>query len=190
MRATGPKIVTLVLSLICFLVPSVLAGGSSGVHGISGSDCLSCHQDQLAGSVGHYINHNDDCILCHEVLTANSTMTTLKSDNTCQVCHVDVASPSSGEFHTSTACVDCHDAHSSNNSHLFRQPETELCQGSCHGDHDIGVSHPVGETVADSRSGGAMSCVSTCHSMHEPAEPKMLQMAALDLCYQCHDDKF
>jgi predicted CXXCH cytochrome family protein len=65
-----------------------------------------------------------------------------------------------------------------------------LCVGACHGDHDLGVSHPVGDDVEDKRIGGAMSCVSTCHSMHQRREPKMLQMTAVNLCHECHGDKF
>jgi predicted CXXCH cytochrome family protein len=180
-----PKLV-LFLGMLC-LVASAIGGVG---HDTETAECLNCHSDPADEPFGHFIESSDDCIFCHEVASDGTTMGSITDDVICRVCHVANSEMVESGAHVNLSCMECHDPHSTPNPTMFRTAETNLCSGSCHGEHDIGVSHPIGEQVLDKRLGTAMSCVSTCHSMHQPREPKMLQMAALDLCASCHGDKF
>lgn len=177
------------LLVLAVMLPT---SGASGIgnHSASATDCLSCHANQFDKFDNHFVESNTDCVFCHDRSDDGLTITTITSDEICQVCHVTNSHAVETGAHSGISCMECHDAHSSDNDHLFRTVETSLCTGSCHGSHNLGVSHPQGVSIADDNTGSALSCVSTCHSMHKPAEPKMLQMAALDLCAQCHGDKF
>ncbi len=183
------KIATLVMLVIIAVQFSSVKG--VGVHDSADPQCLSCHADKIEGEFTHYLETNDDCIFCHESVSTSRgvIMTTASVKNACVACHAEQDVMSETGIHSYMECTNCHSPHASSNKNRYIATETELC-GSCHGDHDIGISHPTGKNIEDPNAGGAMSCVSSCHEVHKPAEPKMLQMADLDLCYQCHDEKF
>jgi len=178
------------LSLIVGVSVTASVGLALDGYHVESADCLKCHVDRFDRPVGHFIETNDDCAYCHEINPSGSEILTVTDNTVCQVCHIANSDAVEGGAHLGVSCMTCHDPHSGDYPHRFRKAEVSLCLGDCHGDHDLGVSHPIGETVPDPRVGGAMSCVSTCHSMHRPKEPRMLQMAALDLCRECHRDKF
>ncbi len=164
----------------------------------SNPDCLSCHVSEFQAANQHMIETNDDCLFCHAVETVTvgrvgltrTTVDTQVGNYSCVACHVEqdhANQQASG--HSEVSCTSCHSPHSSNFNHLFVRSETELCGQSCHGDSDIGITHPIGDEIEDSFAGQSMSCVSTCHSMHTPEDDKMLQVAYGDLCQRCHADK-
>lgn len=166
-----------------------------------GTDCLSCHSEIISEGNGHWITSNDDCRFCHDLTltsregsdhtTANGNlMLTQTGDYVCVACHADHDKSEQQEnSHLDFGCTTCHNPHGSSYGANFVQSEVDLCGGSCHGDWDIGVSHPTGEGIKDISAGVSMSCVSTCHSMHASVEEKLLQVAYDDLCQQCHLDK-
>lgn len=163
---------------------------ASSPHSSSTNDCLGCHDSLVRGQTRHFVESNEDCMFCHE-RTPDGNVLSFQSDNlVCVACHADHEVGLSTANHDDLSCTDCHDPHSSDQPHLFARTEMSVCADNCHGNHDLGLSHPTGDGTADAATGEIVTCVSTCHSMHAPGDEKMLQMAGADLCYQCHDEKF
>lgn len=172
------------------LVGLVVVVHANDPHSQPDGLCLDCHADQLSGQNLHFARQNDDCLFCHGGMDGSSEIMIDNSNLSCVACHVDHDVDSHSEAHSYLMCGDCHDPHSSDEPHLFRQAEVSLCSNECHGEHDLGMSHPTGAGTVDKTTGGEVTCVSTCHTMHQPDQTPMLQMASTDLCFQCHDDKF
>jgi predicted CXXCH cytochrome family protein len=75
-----------------------------------------------------------------------------------------------------SSCLECHDAHATNEKNLLKKPEQALCSG-CHGNltRDKSYVHdPVG-----------VSCV-FCHDSHASDIPKTLRASVNKLCIGCH----
>ena len=164
----------------------------------SNPDCLACHESEFQGQNSHMSESNDDCLFCHAVETRvvdgpeslRTTVDTQAGNYACVACHVEQDhSNQQASGHSDMLCTSCHSPHSSNYNHLFVTSESELCGRSCHGKSDIGITHPVGDAIDDVFAGQTMSCISTCHSMHEPEDDKLLQVAYGDLCHRCHPEK-
>jgi predicted CXXCH cytochrome family protein len=157
------------------------------------SSCLSCHNLSPGTQNTHFINSNDDCRFCHEPHDSeNGKMAeTIHSNILCLSCHAE-QDPSYQESpaHTELQCTTCHDSHGSDSGPMLVRESVTLCTESCHTTGQIGLSHPVGSGVIDKTTGHAMTCVSTCHSIHDAKEPKLLQFADMDLCATCHGEKF
>lgn len=163
---------------------------ASNPHSANSENCLGCHGAVLQGQTKHFVESNDDCMFCHERTPAGEILS-FESDNlVCVACHANHEVGLSTADHSDLSCTECHDPHSSDQTHLFVRTELSVCGNSCHGSHDLGTSHPTGDGVTNANTGEMVTCVSTCHSMHTPGEEKMLQMASTDLCLQCHDEKF
>ncbi|MEE8577888.1 MAG: cytochrome c3 family protein [candidate division Zixibacteria bacterium] len=165
--------------------------GSAG-HDRSTTECLDCHPDQISKQVSHFMTSSDDCQFCHELSgeTGQLEMTTVTDNSSCVACHIQNDILFDDGAHVEMLCTDCHAAHGSDFQTLYVSAETSLCFQNCHGDADMGLSHPVGDGIEDIHAGSDLSCVSTCHSIHQPTQPKMLQVASLDLCMRCHSEKF
>jgi hypothetical protein len=104
----------------------------------------------------------------------------------CASCHHDKLAVT---HHSIANCTSCHDGHQGDVV-AIAMPGVESCRGSCHDDHELGVSHPSGDGIVDTVAGGELTCVSTCHSIHDPKAPMLLQFEAMLLYYQCHSEKF
>ncbi len=172
---------------VLFLVMVVHANGP---HSQQDTRCLDCHSERLNGQTLHFAQNNDDCMFCHGGIDGAAVISTETDNLVCVACHADHDIDRHTDAHTDLLCTDCHDPHSSAEPHLFRLPEGSLCANECHGEHDLGMSHPTGAGTLDKTTGSEVTCISTCHTMHQPHDEKMLQMASTDLCFQCHDDKF
>lgn len=179
--------ILIVLVLVVLFIDYAVA---SNPHSSNAEDCLGCHDSLIRGQTKHFIESNDDCMFCHE-RTPNGTVLSFESDNlVCVSCHVDYEGSLSSVDHEDLNCSNCHNPHSSDQPHLFARTEQSVCANNCHGRHDLGLSHPTGDGITNPATGEMVTCVSTCHSMHAPKDEKLLQMACIDLCYQCHDEKF
>ncbi len=176
----------LAISIAIFsLVMNVYA---SDPHSQPDSDCLACHNGMFDGKPGHFIQDNVDCMFCHSWTTSGGSVFYVSNTNlVCVACHADHSVENQTVSHSNMQCIDCHNPHGSANEHMFTKTEITLCGSNCHGQHDLGLSHPTGEGTVDKITGGEVTCISTCHTMHQPVEEKMLQVASIDLCYQCHD---
>jgi len=154
--------------------------------------CMNCHAGTINQPQSHYIESDDDCMFCHDVAWegAAHSVATVADNSSCVACHVAQDQLNSENIHSDQQCSSCHNPHGSSNDFMFVSSANNLCNSTCHTDGDIGVSHPVGENTVDQHTGGEMTCVSSCHSLHQPKEPKLLQWSNIDLCFQCHVDKY
>lgn len=158
----------------------------------SENNCLQCHQDNFTGQNTHFIENSDDCQFCHEVSSQenNHKTMTFASNTLCVSCHFDIDKSTQLLKHDSFDCVSCHNPHGSEYEYSMKNSTVALCSDNCHTKKDLGLSHPIGKGVADKHAGGDITCVSTCHTNHKPADEKMLQLASNNLCGQCHIEKY
>ena len=157
------------------------------------SNCMSCHGEKFTTGTVHFIEGNEDCRFCHKVAVsaAGHQTRTIINRILCQSCHGDIEdNPAAVSNHNSLQCVECHDPHGSSEPHLMRTDIVTSCSDKCHTKGDLGLSHPVGRDLIDPNTNTVLTCVSTCHSNHFPTDDKLLQLASMDLCSQCHRDKF
>jgi predicted CXXCH cytochrome family protein len=166
---------------------------SAGENATDAASCLSCHDSSPGIQNTHFINSSDDCRFCHEPHGSglDKRAETIRSNILCLSCHAE-QDPSYQQslVHTGLQCTTCHNPHGSDSSPMLVRESVTLCTESCHTSAQIGLSHPVGTGVIDKATGREMTCVSACHSIHDAAEPKLLQLADLDLCAKCHGEKF
>jgi predicted CXXCH cytochrome family protein len=97
------------------------------------------------------------------------------------------AIPPSG-VHVTFACTECHELHEGT-PQSSKQYGLKACTKSCHGKHDLGLSHPIGDDLQD-KTGITLTCVTACHSMHLPNFGHLLLAEGSDVCKGCHIDKF
>jgi predicted CXXCH cytochrome family protein len=158
-------------------------------------DCLDCHRQYFSNMPTHFIEGNLDCLFCHDVpatatndsVMENHAVDTYVSNLLCQSCHVDIDNSGWLSKHNEFNCINCHDAHGSNIEHALVKEPVSLCRENCHAIHELGISHPVGDEIVDQNHESELTCVSSCHSNHQPREEKMLRLAEGDLCTTCHN---
>lgn len=148
------------------------------VHAAVQAGCDSCHvveKDEEETLVRLTAETNELCFICHEDKRPHATQTAL---------HRPVRSGK---------CVDCHDPHSSSNTHLLRramegrEATENLCLG-CHKEIAEQVSKAIPHAAID------LGCA-TCHVTHK-AEPTgdaegvfHLTKREPALCLDCHEVK-
>lgn len=157
------------------------------------SNCLECHEGRFDEMPVHFIENNGDCHFCHgiSVTETGHDVFTVKSNSLCQSCHIDIDDNLlEGPNHRTLLCIRCHNPHGSDNVYSFNETVIELCTNECHVEEKLGLSHPIGQDIVDKNTETELTCISSCHSNHQPQETKLLQLASLDLCDQCHHDKF
>jgi len=156
------------------------------------NNCIQCHKSSFTSNNNHFIEHSDDCQFCHEVSSreVDHKTITYSSNTLCQSCHFDIDVKQKLLKHESFDCISCHNAHGSDYKYSMINDPVSFCMESCHTKDQLGLSHPVGEGIEDKHAGGEMTCVSTCHTNHQPVDEKMLQLASTDLCGQCHQEKY
>ena len=186
------------MRIVHFLIPilllAILTTTSVGQLSTAGDgDCLNCHNDYVSSAIRHFLDSSNDCQFCHEVVGVTEgvhQIETYGGDNICMACHADHESGIAEQIHTNQECITCHNPHGSDHSPNLVMSNLLLCSESCHDADQLGLSHPIGSEAIVESSGEEMTCVSTCHSIHQPQEEKLLQYSAIDLCTQCHGDKY
>ncbi len=157
------------------------------------TNCTSCHFTATGKDAKAHLSSASDCVFCHEgiVSAGNYVISTLDDNETCLFCHTE-QNPAFQALaaHGDLSCTRCHDAHGTSAGPRLRSTEIALCSNACHGSGELGRSHPVGPGVIDNLTGAEMTCVSSCHSVHNPAEPKLLQTESQALCKRCHSEMF
>ena len=176
-----------VLAILCFVMvtPDLVAVGQDG-------NCLDCHPVLGNDHRQHFIESSDDCLMCHQLTPDENEFCTAETfgNEVCVGCHVEHRVAVTTSTHAQIDCTTCHAPHGSEFDNMFSRPESQVCMDYCHSDSDLGLSHPQGPGVVDIRTGKEMSCVSTCHSFHSAVESPLLTMRSLDLCANCHAEKF
>lgn len=155
------------------------------------TSCQSCHSDMFKTQDNHFISTADDCRFCHDVTGSGSKheVSTIENNSACVACHPQQDRLNTSDTHADMLCADCHAVHGSEITSQLIRPVVQLCSASCHTTHELGRSHPLGQQITDNRTGGELTCISTCHSLHKPKDKKLLQIAATHLCSACHTSK-
>lgn len=107
--------------------------------------CTRCHQEMTSKALrrsNHPINQGVvTCLDCHSFTKLQDAKLSFELDRLCQDCHPDQAGPFpfehaavNGYAVDGGGCLDCHNPHGSENDHLLKQPQPQLCN-SCHGGH-------------------------------------------------------
>ena len=155
--------------------------GKASVHApVAEGMCSPCHET-AAGAKPRLVNGDEPsktCGECHEVAA--------------EVEHAKTPHPPAAE-----GCLDCHTPHASNEPHLLRSKQPDLCYG-CHEKAELAVhviaglqqdkGHPLSAEHDPSRKGEPLTCVS-CHEPHASAGPRLFRWqakSAFELCQHCH----
>ncbi len=109
-------------------------------------------------------------------------------------CHASMVTDLGPEVHSPFAegsCDSCHrgmqDDHAERASaHQSSLEDIEVCK-PCHPSAELGTSHPVDQGLIDPRTGGLLTCTSTCHDPHSAPYPFLLRFPRGGaLCLTCH----
>jgi len=141
---------------------------SHGPFGVR--DCAACHAAPVGGKV-QLVAPNIEalCIGCH--LEIKEYIEKAKSRH-------NIVSKDQALIKTDSSCLECHDAHATNQKYFLKKPEPELCN-RCHLDLTTGkryVHDPV-----------RMSCV-FCHDAHASDIANDLHAPVHELCISCHGE--
>lgn len=83
-----------------------------------------------------------------------------------------------------TACVSCHQVHTTHDKVRDKATQTEVCF-TCHKDKRAEISRPSRHPIRE----GKVAC-SDCHNPHGTAGPALLVRDSVnDTCYTCHMEK-
>lgn len=159
--------------------------------------CYTCHREtgqQLTKHSLHKPFLEGKCLDCHEPhKSENSHLLRQPLKELCYQCHGDLKTRLESDAHQSLdgvadrgVCSNCHTSHASDFPPLLTDESVSLCQ-SCHNQGPRERNHPVGKPFIDERTGGELTCFSTCHDPHGSEYPPMLRQPNLDgLCLTCH----
>lgn len=99
---------------------------------ITTTGCVRCHNDHVKGEVVHAATVQ--CGNCHKVVVegdATSVVLTRPVKELCSSCHKKAAQQTMHGPYRAGACMQCHDAHHSEQAKLLRARVSTLCSG-CH----------------------------------------------------------
>lgn len=171
---------------------------SSGADAMSAKDvtltCISCHANHKADGHKAEADKVEDCANCHRIHAGTEDLLKAPKEVICQSCHNDQQVRIQNSEHvdisnSSGPCLSCHDAHQRSDHDFLKVSAIETCR-SCHDDDTgrTGYSHPVGNPLIDNRTGGELTCTSTCHEPHGTGKPYLLRLDYDDgLCFKCHE---
>ena len=113
-----------------FLLPGILllcvVPGAAVEHpGALADDvsCVSCHANKLTGKSVHSVMATS-CGVCHVTMTQGDMTTvslSMPKEKICSACHDQSEALRQHSPNVKGSCVECHDAHSSNQRMLLRQ---------------------------------------------------------------------
>jgi predicted CXXCH cytochrome family protein len=158
--------------------------------------CVSCHEPHASNSpklipdVSHGPYAARECSACHEMPVDGKVKLVKKDiDVLCDGCHADIKARIDRSTHkhrivskdkplikSESSCVECHDAHATNQKYILKKPEQALCI-RCHQDltaRKTYIHRPV-----------SLSCI-FCHDAHASDVPKTLHVPVRELCLGCH----
>ena len=151
--------------------------------------CDECHAELMEGKFRHEPSTEGECGSCHDPGAAGLE----DARQSCLTCHESILKPAARSRHPNVepgSCGTCHLPHASDFPHLLPTGSVTYCL-SCHPDQIGGKSHPVGAGLDDPRTGGPLTCTSTCHEPHVSSRKSLVRnFAPLALCEVCHGEKF
>jgi predicted CXXCH cytochrome family protein len=171
----------------------------SFVHGnqfFAQTKCSSCHEPHASNSVKRFpdFSHGPfgvrDCAACHAAPVGGKVQLVAPNiEALCTGCHLDIktrieksksrhniVSKGQSLIKSESSCVECHDAHATNQKYLLKKPEPDLCS-RCHLNLTAGKKY-VHEPVR-------RSCI-LCHDAHASDIPNDLHAPIRELCIGCH----
>ena len=160
------------------------------------SRCSSCHEPHASNSperlpeFSHGPFAKRECDACHAAPVGGEVQLVAPNiEELCYSCHEDikkriesaeyrheVVSKDKSLIKNQSSCLECHDAHATNQKNLLKKPEQALCSG-CHL-----------QLTADKRyvhEAVSVSCI-FCHDAHASNVPKTLHVPVQQLCVGCH----
>ncbi len=150
--------------------------------------CDDCHAGLTDGKFQHKPVGEGGCETCHKA--AGNRLE--EARQSCLACHESILDPTARSRHPHVepgSCGTCHLPHASDFPHLLPTGSITYCL-SCHPDQIGGKSHPVGVGLEDPRTGGPLTCTSTCHEPHVSSRKFLVRdFAPLALCEVCHGEK-
>jgi predicted CXXCH cytochrome family protein len=158
--------------------------------------CSSCHEPHASNSqerlpeYAHGPFAKRDCAACHAApVDGKVKLVAADIEELCYSCHEDIKKRIEGAKYrhevvsedkplvkNRSSCLECHDAHATNEPNILRKPEQALC-GKCHADLTAGKKY-IHEAVR-------VSCV-FCHDSHASDVPNDLHVPVNKLCIGCH----
>jgi predicted CXXCH cytochrome family protein len=158
--------------------------------------CSSCHEPHASNSpkrlpeFSHGPFAKRECTVCHaEPVEGKVRLVAADIEELCYSCHEDVQkrienakyrhqviSEDKSLIKNRSSCLECHDAHATNQKNLLKKPEQALCSG-CHIKLTADKKY-VHEAVS-------VSCI-FCHDAHASDLPKTLLVPVPKLCVGCH----
>lgn len=161
------------------------------------SICYDCHSEletDFKRASHHPVGTRKlNCTGCHRAHGSSYSYLKIASgNNLCYVCHgdkeyryevtphavmEDIAGPGD--------CMNCHTVHGSDYGPLLVRDGISLCV-SCHSFAGMKNQHPVGTTLVDANTKGALTCSSSCHNPHGTGRRAMLGSLPDGLCLECH----
>ncbi len=158
--------------------------------------CSSCHEPHASNSpkrlpdVSHGPFASRKCEACHAApVDGKVQLIAADIEELCYSCHEDIkkrigsakyrhqmVSKEKSLIKNQSSCLECHDAHATNQEQLLKKKEQVLCS-SCHLDLTAGKKY-VHEAVS-------ASCI-FCHDAHASDVPKTLHVPVQELCLGCH----
>jgi predicted CXXCH cytochrome family protein len=160
--------------------------------------CSSCHEphgsnsDKRIPDFSHGPFGVRDCAACHAAPVGGKVQLVAPNiEELCNGCHVEIkeyienaksrhniVSKDQALIQTDSSCLECHDAHATNQKYFLKKPEVDLCN-RCHLDLTAGkryVHDPV-----------RMSCI-FCHDAHASDIANDLHAPVHELCMSCHGE--
>jgi predicted CXXCH cytochrome family protein len=160
--------------------------------------CSSCHEPHGSNSEKRIpdFSHGPfavrDCAACHAPPAGGKVQLIAPGiEQLCNGCHLEIknlienaayrhniVSKGQSLINSDSSCVECHDAHATNQEYFLKKPEPELCD-RCHRDLTSGMKYIHGPV--------RMSCV-FCHDAHASDIADDLHEPVHELCLECHGE--
>lgn len=160
--------------------------------------CSSCHEPHGSNSEKRIpdFSHGPfavrDCAACHAPpVDGKVKLVAPNIEELCNGCHLEIktliekakyrhniVSRKESLIKSDSSCVECHDAHATNQEYFLKDPEPELCE-RCHRNLTAGMKYIHGPVK--------MSCV-FCHDAHASDIANDLYEPVHQLCLECHGE--
>lgn len=186
MNRSSGKILSLLVALLMGIAAIFLIAKERPAEA-AGSENCGCHPHKAEKAYIHLPVKNGECVSCHKpsgqkhpkVKKEAFLLTDKGKVGLCNECHD--RKDTKKFVHPPVAsgdCLDCHDAHQSDNKSQLKGSGAALCF-MCHEKTKLDRKYPH-KPIADGK------CLE-CHDPHQSDHKYMLKAEGINLCMKCHD---